>query len=185
MQRRLTFLIFTMSSINYNLSLIKGIAFDIDGVLSPSTIPMAPDGSLLRMANIKDGFAMRLAAKRGLKIAIISGADCYTIRQRMAPLGITDIYLNASDKLPVLKEWMTVNGLAPEEIAFVGDDIPDIPPMRAIGLPVAPADAATEVKCIARYISPFAGGQGVARDLLEQILKMQNLWLEHEDAFHW
>ncbi|MDE6049318.1 MAG: HAD hydrolase family protein [Paramuribaculum sp.] len=174
-----------MSAINYNLSLIKGIVFDIDGVLSPSTIPIAPDGSLLRMANVKDGFAMRLAAKRGLKIAIISGADCYSVRQRMAPLGITDIYLNASEKLPVLKKWMKIHGLAPEEIAFVGDDIPDIPPMSAVGLPVAPADAATDVKRMARYISPVAGGQGVARDLLEQILKARNLWLEHEDAFHW
>lgn len=174
-----------MSSINYDLSLIRGIVFDIDGVLSPSTIPMAPDGTLLRMANVKDGFAIRLAAKQGFKIAIISGADCYSIRQRMAALGTNDIYLNAAQKLPVLKEWMEANGLKPEQVAFVGDDIPDIPPMSEVGLPVAPLDAATEVKAIAKYISPVAGGQGVARDLLEQILKAQQLWLNNSEAFHW
>ena len=174
-----------MSAINYDLSLIKGVVFDIDGVLSPSTIPMAENGQLLRMANVKDGFAMRLAARLGIKIAIISGADCYTIKNRMAALDIKDVYLNASKKLPVLRQWMDTHHLAPEQIAFVGDDIPDIPAMGITGLPVAPADAAVEVKAISKYISPIAGGYGVARDLLEQILKAQNLWLDREEAFHW
>ena len=174
-----------MSSINYNLSLIKAVVFDIDGVLSPSTIPVAQDGTLLRMANVKDGFALRLATKRGLKIAIISGADCYYMKNRMAPLGVKDIFLNISEKLPVLKQWMTINNLSPEEVAFVGDEITDIPPMNHVALSVAPADAATDVKSIAKYISPVAGGYGVARDLLEQILKAQNSWLDPADSYHW
>ena len=174
-----------MSAINYNLSLIKGIVFDIDGVLSPSTIPIAKDGTLLRMANVKDGFAIRLAAKRGLKIAIISGADAYYMKNRMAPLGVKDVYLNISEKLPTLREWMRINSFSSEEVAFVGDEVTDIPPMTHIGLSVAPADAATDVKSIASYISPFKGGDGVARDLLEQILKAQRLWLDTDDSYHW
>ncbi len=174
-----------MSRINYNLNLIRGIAFDVDGVLSPSTIPMGPDGVPLRMANIKDGYAIQLAIKAGFKICIISGANATNIAVRFSSLGINDIFLGCSHKLPVLQKWMKDNNLQAEEVAFAGDDIPDIPPMRSIGLPVAPRDAAPEVKAIARYITGCKGGYGVARELIEEILRLNGTWMADATAFGW
>ncbi|MDE6825234.1 MAG: HAD family hydrolase [Paramuribaculum sp.] len=174
-----------MSRIDYDLSRIRAVAFDVDGVLSPSTIPMGPDGIPMRMANIKDGYAMQLAAKCGLKMVIITGANTPAIEVRYKALGIDDVYLKAAHKLPILNEWMSRNGLAPEEVAYVGDDIPDIAAMKAVGLKVCPADAAVDVRVIADYISPSDGGYGVARDLLEQILRAKGQWMADEKAFGW
>ncbi|MDY4185893.1 MAG: HAD hydrolase family protein [Sodaliphilus sp.] len=174
-----------MSSINYDLSKIKGIAFDVDGVLSPSTIPLSPEGEPLRMVSIKDGYALQLAVKQGLKIAIITGGKTKAVDVRFRGLGITDVYLGASIKLGILQQWMADHGLQPEEVAFVGDDIPDIEAMRHVGLAVAPADAATEVKQVAAYISPIAGGYGVGREILEQVMKAKGLWMSDKKAFGW
>ena len=109
-----------MSRINYDISRIRAVAFDVDGVLSPSTVPMADNGEPQRMVNIKDGYALQLAVRSGLHIAIISGARTENIRERYRMLGIEDIYLGASHKLPVLKDWMAAKGLNPEEVAFAG-----------------------------------------------------------------
>lgn len=174
-----------MSRINYDLRLIKAIAFDVDGVLSPSTIPLHPDGVPMRMVNIKDGYALQLAVKHGYKIAIITGADTEAIRVRFAGLGVEDIYLKAGQKVPCLKEWMAKYGLKPEEVAYVGDDIPDFEVMQMVGLSVAPADAADDIKEIATYISPCQGGEGVGRDLLEQIMRVRGDWMSTAKAFGW
>ena len=174
-----------MSAINYDLSKIKGVVFDVDGVLSPATIPMEASGHPMRMVNIKDGYALQLAVKRGLKIAIITGADSEAIRVRYSALGIKDIYLKASRKIPLLEEWMQANSLMPDEVAYAGDDIPDFEPMMHVGLRVAPADAAEEIKSIATYVSPMAGGYGVGRDLLEQIMRLRGMWMNDSKAFGW
>ncbi len=174
-----------MSKIDYDLTKIKAVAFDVDGVLSPSCIPLGADGTPQRMVNIKDGYALQLAVKRGLRLAIITGADTPAIKVRYEALGIKDIYLKAGRKIEVLHEWMRQSALKPEEVAFVGDDIPDYQPMAEVGLSVAPKDAAVDIKEMARYISPVAGGQGVARDLLEEILKAQGLWMNDAKAFGW
>lgn len=174
-----------MSKIDYDLTKIKAVAFDVDGVLSPSCIPLGHDGTPQRMVNIKDGYALQLAVKRGLKIAIITGADTEAIRVRYEALGIKDIYLKAGKKIDVLNEWMDRYALSAGEVAFAGDDIPDYQPMKAVGLSVAPRDASPDIKEIARYISPVDGGMGVARDLLEEILKTQGLWMNDAKAFGW
>lgn len=174
-----------MSAIDYELSKIKGFAFDVDGVLSPSTIPLGEDGYPRRMVNIKDGYALQLAVKRGYRIAIITGGKGEAICKRFESLGITDIFTGASKKLPIFLEWMEKNSLLPEEVAFMGDDIPDLPCLRVAGLPCAPHDAAWEAKQTARYISPFTGGYGCGRDLLEQVMKAQDKWLNDAEAFGW
>lgn len=174
-----------MSSINYDLKKIKGIAFDVDGVLSPSTIPLSPEGEPLRMVSIKDGYALQLAVKKGLKIAIISGGNTKAVDVRFRGLGIKDVYLGSSVKLPILQQWMSDNDFQADEVAFVGDDIPDIQAMQYVGLAVAPADAADEVKQVASYISPKTGGYGVGRELLEQVMKAQGLWMSDQKAFGW
>lgn len=174
-----------MSTINYDLSKIKGFAFDVDGVLSPSTIPLSDTGEPLRMANIKDGYAIQLAIKKGLHICIITGGKTESVRVRYSSLGITDIYLGASVKLPILESWMKQRGLNPAEIVYMGDDIPDLQAMRAVGLPCAPSDAAWEAVNTAKYISRFSGGYGCVRDVIEQVLKAQDLWMDSAEAFGW
>lgn len=174
-----------MSKIAYDLQHVRGIAFDVDGVLSPSTIPLGPDGLPSRMVNIKDGYALQLAVKCGLHVAIITGADSEAIVRRFRSLGITDIFTKVSMKLPVLKEWMDSKSLVRDDIAFVGDDIPDLECMRYAGLGVAPQDAAPEICEAALYVSPVNGGYGVARDILEQVLKARHEWANSERAFGW
>lgn len=165
-----------MSKIPYDLTLIKGIAFDVDGVLSPCVVPLGADGLPCRMANLRDGYALKLAADSGLHIAIISGAEGEALEKRFRNLHIPDIYLKAGRKADILKEWMDKNSLSPEEVAFVGDDIPDREALQMVGLGVVPADAAPDLLGMARYVSPARGGYGVARDLLEEILKAQDKW---------
>ena len=174
-----------MSKIDHPLTNLRGVVFDVDGVLSPSLIPMSEDCVPTRMANLKDGYALQFAVKCGLKIAIISGANTESLRTRYGALGIHDIFLGSAQKLPILYKWMEDNDLKPEEVAYVGDDIPDIPPMQSVGLAVAPADAAVEVKQIARYITSSCGGYGVARELLEQILRAKGQWMKDTKAFGW
>ena len=171
---------------SFNLSKIRGIVFDVDGVLSPSTIPLDPvTGMPVRMCNIKDGYALQLAVKMGLKIAIITGADCEAIRARFGSLGIADIFTRAGQKLPVLQKWAEDNGLSAEDIIFVGDDIPDIEAMRFAGISVAPADAAEEIRQAAKVVSDITGGHGVAREVIECILKSQGKWMSSAKAFGW
>lgn len=170
---------------DYDLNKIKGIVFDVDGVLSPSTIPLGEDGMPRRMINIKDGYALQLAVKSGLRIALITGGRSEAVRLRFEALGITDIYQGAAHKLPILQEWMAKETLASDEVVYMGDDIPDLKCMRYVGLPCAPRDAAAEIRQTALYISRFDGGYGAARDVLEQILKAQGHWLSNERAFGW
>ena len=171
--------------IDYDLTKIKGIVFDVDGVLSPTVIPMYPDGEPMRMVNVKDGYAMQLAVKKGLLIAILSGARTRAVQVRFENLGVSDVLLGVPVKLPVFEQWMSTHGLKAGQVAYVGDDIPDLQVMHAAGLAVAPADAAPEVRQAAGYVSPCQGGYGVARDLLEQVMRAQGLWLDDHHAFGW
>lgn len=174
-----------MSKIDYDLTKIRGIAFDIDGVLSPATIPMSAEGTPLRMINVRDGYAIQLAVKLGFNIAIITGADSPAVEVRYRGLGVTDIFTRATHKLPVLRQWMESHGLQPDEVAYVGDDIPDIRAMEQVGLPVCPDDACADVRAVASYISPVTGGYGVGRDIIEQIIRAKGLWMTDAKAFGW
>lgn len=173
-----------MSSIDYDLTKIKSFIFDVDGVLSRQTITLSPEGEPLRTANIRDGYALHLAVKNNYGVAIITGGNTQAVRTRYEALGITDIYMKSSIKMNDFKRYLAKSGHRPEEIAYVGDDIPDYEVMRCVGLPIAPADAAPEIKAISRYISPRIGGEGVARDVIEQVLKVQGCWM-NEEAFGW
>lgn len=174
-----------MSSINYDLTRIKGIVFDVDGVLSPSVIPLHPNGEPMRCINVKDGYALQLAVKHGYKIAIITGGRTESVRKRFEGLGIEDVIMGASVKIVHFNDWLERSGLQPEEVIYVGDDIPDIEVMRIVGLSVAPADAAPEVKAVAKYISPRNGGYGIGREIVEQVMKAKGEWLADNRAFGW
>lgn len=173
-----------MSSINYDLTKIKSFIFDVDGVLSPSTIPLSKEGEPMRMVNIKDGYAINLAIKNGFDVAIITGADTENIRIRFSKLGVKEIYMKSRIKINDLNDYMHKTGYKAEEILYSGDDIPDYQVMKAVGLSVAPADAAFEIRGIAKYISHLKGGDGIARDVIEQVMKTQGKWMG-EEAFGW
>lgn len=174
-----------MSGINYDLTRIRGFAFDVDGVLSPSTVPMSDAGEPLRMVNIKDGYALQLAAKLGYRIAIITGGKTESVCHRYEALGVQDIYLGASHKIEIFEKWMETAGLQPEEVLYMGDDIPDLRCMLRAGLACTPHDGCREARETATYVSPYNGGYGCARDVLEQVLRAQGDWLKDEAAFGW
>lgn len=171
--------------INYDLRKIRAIVFDLDGVLSKSTISLGMDGTPLRTVNIKDGYAIQLAVKMGLNIAIISGCRIDAVRKRYEGLGMTDVYLGAAVKIKVYEEFLAKHDLKEDEVMFMGDDIPDLEVMRRVGCPVCPKDACNEVKEVSIYVSDYEGGCGCGRDVIEQTLKAQGKWLRDERAFGW
>ncbi|MCD8192997.1 MAG: HAD hydrolase family protein [Tannerellaceae bacterium] len=173
-----------MSNINYDLKKIKAFAFDVDGVLSTDIIPLSPDGDPMRTVNIKDGYALQLAVKKGYEVAIITGGYTDAVRIRFERLGIRHIYMRSSVKINDYNDFIEKTGLKHDEVMYAGDDIPDYEVMQTVGLSVAPADAAPEIKQIARYISSRKGGEGVARDVIEQTMKAQDKWMGQE-AFGW
>ncbi|MDD2798924.1 MAG: HAD-IIIA family hydrolase [Bacteroidales bacterium] len=173
-----------MSSINYDLKKIKALLFDVDGVLSSEMIPLYPTGEPMRMVNIKDGFALQLAVKKGFEVGIITGGKTEAVRIRFAGLGLQHLYLGASHKMDSFNDFLQKTGLKLEEILFMGDDIPDYPVMSLVGLPCCPADAVSEIKAVSKYISQKRGGEGCGRDVIEQVLKAQGKWMSDE-AFGW
>ena len=171
--------------INYDLSKIKAIIFDIDGVLSAETIMMNAEGEPLRTVNIKDGYAIQLAVKMGLHIAILSGAQTESVRRRYEGLGVPDIFLKAAVKIKVYDDFLAKYGLSDENVIFVGDDIPDYEVLSRCGCPCCPADAAPEIKEICTYVSHKKGGYGCGRDIIEQVLRAQGKWMKDKKAFGW
>ncbi len=171
--------------INYDLERIRAIIFDLDGVLSAETIPLGTDGVPCRTVNIKDGYAIQLAMKMGLRIAIISGCTIESVRHRYEGLGMVDVFLGAAVKVTTYEEFTAKYGYEDAEVMFMGDDIPDLEVLRRVGCPVCPKDACAEVKACCLYVSDYAGGYGCARDVIEQTLKAQGKWLVDKRAFGW
>jgi 3-deoxy-D-manno-octulosonate 8-phosphate phosphatase (KDO 8-P phosphatase) len=171
--------------INYDLSKIKAIVFDVDGVLSRETITMNINGEPMRTVNIKDGYAIQLAMKMGLRIVILTGAASESIRVRYENLGVKDIYMRCGVKILVYDEFLAKYGYNDSEIIYMGDDIPDYQVMKRCGCPVCPADACPEIKAISCYISDKTGGNGCGRDIIEQVLIAQGKWLSDNRAFGW
>lgn len=173
-----------MSSINYDLRKIKAFLFDIDGVLSKSTVDMSESGVPVRTVNVKDNYAIQLAIKKGYIVGIITGAHTESLRDRYKLFGVEHVYIRSSVKINDYNDFLAKTGLHDEEIVYVGDDIPDYEVMKRVGLPIAPADAAHEIKGISKHVSHILGGMGVAREVIEQTLRTQGDWMG-EDAFGW
>ena len=171
--------------IDYDLKKIRAVVFDVDGVLSAETITLSAEGEPLRTVNIKDGYAIQLACKRGLHVAIITGGNTAAVRKRYEGLGVRDIYMGAGVKLVAYEELLGKYQLKDEEVVFVGDDIPDYEVMSRVGCACCPKDACPEVKGVSRYVSDRIGGHGVGRDVIEQVLKAQGLWMSDRKAFGW
>ena len=155
---------------------IKTFVFDVDGVLTDGTLLILNDGQMARQMNIKDGYALQLAVKKGYRIVIISGGTSDAVKERLERLGVQDCFLKIDNKKEKLTEYVMQHQLSWNEILFMGDDIPDYIPMQLTGLPCCPADAASEIKQISHYISPLNGGKGCARDVIEKVLKLNGHW---------
>ena len=165
-----------MKNFKEDLVHVKGFAFDVDGVLSCHVVPMFPNGEPMRTANIKDGYVIQLAVKLGYHIAIITGGKTEAVLARYKSLGVQDIFVGQSEKTEAYKEWRDKYGMSDSEIMYMGDDMPDLPVLRMAGMPVCPADAASDVKAECRYVSPYNGGECCVRDVMEQVLRAQNNW---------
>jgi len=171
--------------INYELQKIKAVVFDIDGVLSAETITLSAEGEPLRTVNIKDGYAIQLAVKMGLRIVIITGGNTNAVRLRYERLGVEDIYMGSAVKVRTYDQMLEKYGLTDDEVMYMGDDVPDLEILRRVGCPVCPQDACPDVKEACLYVSPCKGGYGCGRDVIEQILRAQGKWLSDEKAFGW
>lgn len=155
---------------------IKTFVFDVDGVLTDGTLLILNDGQMARQMNIKDGYALQLAVKKGYRVVIISGGTSDAVKERLQKLGVTDCFLKIDNKKEKLVEYVAEHELSWNEILFMGDDIPDYIPMQLTGLPCCPSDAVPEIKQISHYISPVEGGKGCARDVIEKVLKLNGHW---------
>lgn len=132
---------------------------------------------MVRRMSIKDGYALQLAVKQGFEVIIISGGFSELVKERLLRLGVSEVYMGVTDKKRVLADYAAANGLQWNELLFMGDDIPDLEVMEQQGLlACCPADAVPEIKNVCQYISPFAGGAGCARDVIEKTLKLNNKW---------
>ena len=153
------------------MNTINTFVFDVDGVLTDGTIHVTSTGEMLRYMNIRDGYAIKAAIEKGYHICIISGGSNEGVRIRLENLGVKSIFLGVSNKVHTLQEYMKSYNILPEEILYMGDDIPDYFVMQEVGLPTCPQDAAPEIKKISKYISHVCGGKGAVRDVIEQVKK--------------
>jgi 3-deoxy-D-manno-octulosonate 8-phosphate phosphatase (KDO 8-P phosphatase) len=161
---------------------IRAFVFDVDGVLTDGKVTLMPDGEQVRVMNTRDGYAMKYAMKQGYKVCIITGGNAESVRKRMHYLGIYDVYLAAYDKMDCLEDFKAIYDINEDQIAYMGDDLPDYEVMQHVALAACPNDAAHQIKEISTYISPIDGGQGCVRELIEQTLMIQGKWENDSDT---
>jgi len=174
----------TMANFKEDLVRVKAFIFDIDGVLSLQTITLNSFGVPNRTVNLRDGYALQLAVKKGYRIGVISGSSSKEYQKRLKLLGVKDIYLNSRSKLDHFNNFLEKYNLNKSDVLFMGDDIPDFEVMKVVGVPVCPSDADSEIKQVSSYISDKKGGEGCVRDVIEQVLRLNNDWMD-SDAFTW
>lgn len=161
---------------------IRCFIFDIDGVLTDGSLHVAENGELLRIMNVRDGFAMKAAIDAGYEMAIISGGKNEGVRKRLQLLGITNIYMGVPNKMESFLEFCDIYQVNPKEVLYMGDDIPDFEVMQKVGLATCPQDAAPEIKSVSHYISHVKGGKGAVRDVIEQTMKEQGKWQQFSNG---
>jgi len=168
-----------MSNFKEDLRKVKAFAFDVDGVFTDSKVYTMADGEQLRAMNTRDGFAIRFAQKMGYPIAIISaGSSNAGVVKRLEFLGLTDLYMGTFKKTEAIIDFSKKHSISLDDILYMGDDIPDYPVLKIIGVSTCPGDAAVEIKQVSKYISNFDGGRGCVRDVIEQVLRAQGNWVK-------
>ena len=172
-----------MISYKERLNHVTTFMFDVDGVLTNGDV-LLMNGDVYRTLNSKDGYALQYASKKGYKIFIITGGNSLDVKHRLDNLGVTEVHLRSADKLQVYEQICEKYQLRDEEVLYMGDDIPDLPVLKRVGVSTCPQDAVPEVKAASHYQSPFLGGKACVRDVIEQVLKVQDTWMT-EEAYHW
>jgi 3-deoxy-D-manno-octulosonate 8-phosphate phosphatase (KDO 8-P phosphatase) len=167
------------------LKTITTFIFDYDGVMTDGKVYLLNKGDALRTGHVKDGYAMQYAMKMGYRVVIISGGRAEGVYNRFITLTVKDVFMGVGNKNEVFENFVKENELKKEEVLFMGDDIPDYHLMKEAGLSACPADAAEEIKSVAGYVSPYRGGEGCVRDVIEQTLKVQGKWFDAKEAFVW
>ena len=165
-----------MENFKQKLTRIKTLLFDVDGVLTNGKVFLMENGEFVRNMNSKDGYALQLAVKKGYRIAIITGGNSQVVKKALHALGIADVFLSQHDKLQCYKDYINEHSLNEEEILYMGDDLPDYEVMQRVGIASCPNNSAHEIKEIAIYISNRNGGEGCARDIIEQVMRSQGKW---------
>ena len=155
---------------------VEAIVFDVDGVMTDGGIIPLADGDFIRKYNAKDGYALAYAVTHGMNIGVISGGFGKILESRMNRLHIEHKYLGCMDKIAAIDDFVAKTGVKRENIIYMGDDIPDLEVLRYVGIPVAPADACSEVLQEAIYVSERKGGEGAVRDIIEQVLRVKGIW---------
>ncbi len=173
-----------MANFKEDLVRVKAFVFDIDGVLSLQTITLNTFGVPSRTVNLRDGYAIQLAVKKGYHVAVISGGQSKEYRKRLQSLGIKDVYMKSRNKIDNFNDFLNKYNLNKSQVIYMGDDIPDFEVMKEVGIPVCPSDADSEIKQISAYISDKKGGEGCVRDIIEQVLRLHNNWMDSA-AFTW
>lgn len=155
---------------------ITTLVFDVDGVLTNGTLLILPDGLMARSMNIKDGYGLQLAVKKGYNVLIISGGNSPEVKDRLLKLGVTEVYMQVKNKVEVLSAFLNQHNLTWSEVLYMGDDIPDVEVMSKVALPCCPRDAVQEIRSISKYISHLEGGFGCGRDVIEKVMKVRGDW---------
>ncbi len=161
---------------------INTFIFDVDGVLTDGKVIITTEGELLRTMSVKDGYAMKAATQLGYQVCIISGGTNEGVRKRLGGLGIKHIFLGASEKEVVFDRFVNDNNIDTSQVLYMGDDIPDIPPMKKVAIAACPQNAVAEVKEVCNYVSHKTGSEGCVRDVIEQVLKVRGDWAKLFDA---
>ncbi|MDQ6757830.1 MAG: 3-deoxy-D-manno-octulosonate 8-phosphate phosphatase [Bacteroidota bacterium] len=156
--------------------LVKTFVFDMDGVLTDGSLLILNDNEWLRTMDIKDGYAMHVASNHKYRMVVISGSSSEPARKRLNHLGVTDVFMGVDNKRDLLQKYISEHTLHPLEVLYMGDDIPDYGCMNLVGMPCCPADAAAQIRQIAKYISPYKGGEGCVRDVIEKVLMLHDKW---------
>jgi 3-deoxy-D-manno-octulosonate 8-phosphate phosphatase (KDO 8-P phosphatase) len=155
---------------------VRLFVFDMDGVLTDGSLYVFADGEQVRKMNIKDGFALQLAIKKGYGVMVVSGAFSEGVSRRLQKLGVSDVFMRVGNKREVLLNYLTEKNIPIEQVLFMGDDIPDYQLMKIAGISCAPADAIAEVRTAAHFVSTIKGGEGCVREVIEKVLKLNGHW---------
>lgn len=155
---------------------VTAFVFDVDGVLTDGTVLVLDGGLQARRMNIKDGFALQMALKKGYRVKIISGGNSPEVMDRLDKLGVKDVSMSVLDKRQMLIDYITGKKLKKEQVLYMGDDLPDLSALQSAGVSCAPADAVAEVRDAVHYVSPFKGGEACVRDVIEKVLKLNDHW---------
>lgn len=155
---------------------INTFIFDVDGVLTDGRVLLLENGLQARQMHIKDGLALQMALKNGYNVVIISGGYSDPVLKRMHYLGVTEVFLSIKNKYQFIEKYLTEREIEWESVLYMGDDLPDVSTLQAVGVATCPSDAIVEVKNVCKYISPIGGGNGCVRDVIEKVLKLNDHW---------